>query len=149
MERSFEFVTRFYRHGIFQPQRKFVKESRWRGLAVAASITGAVIVAAACVLIYVNRPEATPVSTTHESASMVEVPPEKVVKRIEFDDAPLTQVVKAIEDTYGVEISGLEDTDSNLTLTLSYEGNAIDLINTINELLNTNLKVRTQSPSDK
>lgn len=61
-------------------------------------------------------------------------------QRLEFDDMPLSMVVKEIEKAYNVKISGLP-ADSDIHLTLSYEGNAYELIDTINQILDTNLKV--------
>jgi hypothetical protein len=58
---------------------------------------------------------------------------------IEFTDAPLTDVVARIEAEYGVKVENVSA--ETYKLTLRYEGNAADLIDTINELLNTNLTI--------
>ena len=59
--------------------------------------------------------------------------------RLEFTDASLKDVVKKIESVYEVRIVNVPDTD--IRLTLSYEGTAEDLISTINELEGTQMRV--------
>ena len=54
---------------------------------------------------------------------------------------PLSSVVAEIENAYNVEISGLDETDRDQRLTLSYEGNAAELVSAINEILGTQLTV--------
>ncbi len=144
MEKSFEFVVKHYRSGAFKPSTVFVRVGRWRPWTIAASIAGAVLVAAAMVYTTVITPQSSEPTAT-EQVEQVTAEPEVVVntqavKRIDFEDAPLSDVVKAIESTYGVKVTGLSPDDTN-RLTLSYEGNAADLVETINELSGTNLRV--------
>ena len=68
-----------------------------------------------------------------------EVPATEAVKDMKFEDAPLQEVVKAIEKEYGVKVSGA--TEGQPHLTLSYRGTAEDLVAAINDLLGTNLKI--------
>ncbi|MBD5275463.1 MAG: DUF4974 domain-containing protein [Bacteroides sp.] len=56
-----------------------------------------------------------------------------------FEDASLPDVVKAIEEAYGVKVTGATDGQPNLTL--SYRGTAEDLTAAINDLLGTNLSI--------
>ena len=61
---------------------------------------------------------------------------------IDFEYAALPEVVKQIEKVYGVEIINMPEDADSYHLTLHYEGDASDLINTINEILGTNLKIK-------
>lgn len=144
---SLNFVTRMYRPDAFRPTRRFTV-SGWRRPAVAASIAGGILVAAACFFAVYNPsdsrervPAPQPVQTEQTQD------PALVVKRIEFNDAPLSQVVAEIERVYGVEVSILNEEDKSLRLTLSYEGTPTDLIETINELLGTDLEITGTSES--
>lgn len=152
MEKSFEFVTRYYRPGAFRPTTVFVKIRHWRPITVAASIAGVVLVAAAMVYTLTMQPSQAPETPTTvvepTQQSYIEQAPESVVKRIEFTDEPLAVVVQAIEETYGVKVSGLE-ADDDTRLTLSYEGNAIDLVETINDLTGKDLSVTPLTRSEK
>lgn len=147
-EESLSFVVRHYRRGAFRPTMLFVASNRWRRLAVAASIAFGVIVASACVyLLTVHEPASSGAETTGPVASAPDEAPEKVSRRIRFDDAPLTRVVDEIENVYGVQVSPVADNDTT-RLTLSYEGNAADLLDTINELLGTDLKLENTPKAD-
>lgn len=148
-EESLAFVVRFYRRDAFRPNMLFVAPNRWRRLAVAASAALGIVVASACVYLLTTH---SPVSETVEettattAATYVEAT-NTVSRRIKFDDAPLTLVVDEIETVYGVKVSHVADSDTT-RLTLSYEGNAADLLNTINELLGTDLKLENTPKAD-
>lgn len=148
-EESLSFVVRHYRRGAFRPTMLFVAPNRWRRMAVAASIAFGVIVASACVyFLTVNEPATEPIEeTAGPVASAPAEAPEKVSRRIRFDDAPLAKVVDEIEKVYGVQVSPVADNDTT-RLTLSYEGNAADLLDTINELLGTDLKLENTPKAD-
>lgn len=148
-EESLSFVVRFYRRGAFRPTMLFVAPQRWRRMAVAASVAFGIVVASACVyLLTTHAPVSETVEKTPETtvATTVEAP-HTVSRRIKFDDAPLTRVVDEIETVYGVEVSPVADNDTT-RLTLSYEGNAADLLDTINELLGTDLKLENTPKAD-
>lgn len=59
--------------------------------------------------------------------------------RLEFNDAPLSEVVDGVENAYGVTLTNVPEDD--LRLTLSYEGTAQDFIETVNELLGTEIRI--------
>lgn len=59
--------------------------------------------------------------------------------RIEFKDAALKDVVNKIEEVYQVKIENIPESD--VRLTLSYEGTAEELIEVINEIAGTDFKV--------
>ena len=68
-------------------------------------------------------------------------PAAKVVRVIDFEEAPLTDVVEKIREVYGVEVVGLPANPGQYTLSLHYEGSAIDLVETINDILDTDMTV--------
>ncbi|MDE6268196.1 MAG: hypothetical protein K2M04_03845 [Muribaculaceae bacterium] len=61
------------------------------------------------------------------------------VKVIDFDNAPLPTVLAEIKGTYGADVENIPANAENYRLTLLYEGTAADLIETINEILGTDL----------
>jgi hypothetical protein len=63
-----------------------------------------------------------------------------VAQRITFDDAPLSEVIIKIQETYNVTITNIPTEEHRLTL--SYEGTADELIETINDLLGTEMKIQ-------
>ncbi len=63
------------------------------------------------------------------------------VKVIDFENTPLPLVVAGIEEAYGVEVGNLPDNSDELRLSLHYEGHAVDLVETINSILGTQLTV--------
>ncbi len=148
IRRSLDFVVRYYRPGAFKPDLwAFApQKSFWRRYAVAASVAGGILLAAAAVTAYValNREE-TPQTPLLDKPEPIKKTPEVTlpitpeIKKIEFNDASLPEVVKAIESVYGVKVNG--NTSGQPNLTLSYQGTAEDLISTINDLLGTNLSI--------
>lgn len=61
------------------------------------------------------------------------------IKRIEFDNRPIAVVAAEIEKVYGVKLGNVPDDD--IRLSLSYEGTAADLVDTINDLLGTEIEI--------
>lgn len=141
---SIKFVAKHYRPDSFLPTMRFVPVSFWRRRgAVAAAVAAGILVVSACVYMLLPVAETTRQLSPEPPATTAAPSPassEYVVKSIEFTDAPLAEVVKAIEDTYNVKISGLEE-GCKVRLTLSYEGTAADLVETINELEGTKLTI--------
>ncbi len=150
-EDNLDFVVSHFRDGYLLPVsgwRRFImthRQSRsWRKLA-AASIAGVVLIASASIL-YFEISTPSPDQPVDESLT---VPAENIISisenkvgRIEFHDAPLKEVTAEIERVYGVKISNLPKEE--LLLTISYEGTADDVIETINELMNINLKIESR-----
>ena len=69
------------------------------------------------------------------------VTPLEEVKVIDFEEAKLSAVVERIEEVYNVKIGNLPTDADVYTLSLHYEGNPVDLVLTINEILETQLTV--------
>ena len=147
---SFHFVVRFYRPGAFRADRNpsgilYISpvKSWWRRYGIAASFAGVALLASAIVIGYYASHESPSAAPMVEETTTRPVSPagaEEKIQRIEFTDVPLRQVVAKIEEVYGVKIEGLEPGDTH-RLTLSYEGTATDLVDTINDTLGTNLTI--------
>lgn len=147
IEDSARFVAAHYRPGAFSERRA------WRRLGIAdgflglgrrvaaAVIIGAVLTVSACVLTFVvpqftDRPTADKPGVTEKTVA----PAHKgEVRKIEFTDAPLSEVIAEIERVYGVTVANRPAGDYRLTL--SYEGDVDSLIETINQLLDISLTV--------
>lgn len=153
IKKSLDFVARHYRKGAFPEDTSFMssflsasRRAFRRRLAIAAASAACVIVAVAAVITFMNRPAPTPAQPVIIEQSQPAVTPvsEKrsadEVVRLEFTDATLSEVITKIEETYDLKVTNLPE-DMNQRLTLSYEGNAADLITSINEVLGTNLKI--------
>lgn len=150
IEESISFVSRYYRADAFDRRRmlaEITSERTRRGfwlrpLNVAASIGAAVLVAAACVIayhIYNDDGNQAPAPSIEKSEIKAVTPAVAKSERIDFSDAPLSDVAAQIEKVYGVTIINVPQTEYRLTL--SYEGTAADLIQTINDLLGTDLQI--------
>ncbi|MDE6337239.1 MAG: hypothetical protein K2J63_07345 [Muribaculaceae bacterium] len=152
---SLDFVVKYYRRDAFQPDDELfrvvpVRRPWWQRTAIAASVAVGVLAASAFLYVNLTRVSSEPQMPEQTvTAPGVEMRVETEVKRIEFKDATLKQVAEAIEATYGVEVEGIE-ANGEIKLTLSYEGTAEDLVETINELLDTSLRINESgSVTDK
>lgn len=67
-----------------------------------------------------------------------------VVKVIDFENTPLPMVIERIKEVYDVEITNIPDNAEEYKLSLHYEGTAIDLVETINDILDTQMAVKQQ-----
>lgn len=148
IEESIDFVGRNYRRDAF-PEREVwrslgVHRLGWwrRGRNIAAIAVGVTLTAAASVMIFnhTQQNQSQPVKTEQVTAP-VSVDPLREVRRIDFEDASLPSVVAEIERIYGVKISGGED--ASIRVSLSYEGNVTELLETINSLFGTQLAIET------
>lgn len=146
-ERSLRFVAEHYRQDSFDARRDWLalglgRTSWLRRNIAAASIWGIAIAACAGIATWLLVPSDTPepnASPTHVVPATATVAPEDVNHRIEFTDATLEEVAAAVNKTYGVTLVNLPDTAQRLTL--SYEGTATDLVETINALLGSAIRI--------
>ncbi len=67
---------------------------------------------------------------------------EEKTAKIEFKNTPLKEVVAEIERVYQVRIENVPQEE--ILITISYEGTASDVVETINELFNTKLNIATE-----
>lgn len=148
MERhdNIDFIARRYRRGCFDTEKAlrqikspsmFFNIRKWVAAACVALVilgAGAFVLVRNGVLFGDGATEVQSEGFTTETLN--------VIKVIDFDDAPLSDVVASIKEVYGVEVSNLPDNASSLKLSLHYTGNITDLIETINEILGTELKIK-------
>ena len=73
---------------------------------------------------------------------MPDTTPATAVKVIDFENVPLPTVISKIREVYGVEITDIPDNAADYRLSLHYEGNVADLLETINEILDTKMALK-------
>lgn len=148
-EESIDFVTLYYCKGAFDADRalrmiRFLPAVPWwRRRGVVAAAIGGALVASAAVFTYIvpDREDGDRVPTEQVDTPAAKTSaPVLEIKKIEFADAPLSRVVEEIESVYSVKVTNVP-VDGDYHLTLSYEGTAEDLVETINDLLGTSLAV--------
>lgn len=100
-----------------------------------------VLFLSATATVIVHRYSVKDTAETEIVAAEQEQSPTNVVRAIDFDNAPLTTVVEEIKTVYGVDVANLPPDAGSLYLTLHYEGNAVDLVGQINEILDTSLEI--------
>lgn len=141
--KDIDFVAQHYRQG------RFDTGTGWRRLGiavtprrhmvrVAAAIAATVILSATAVVLYRGYSAENVEPSTVQTAA---VSPLAEVRVIDFENAPLTEVVDRIEAVYGVRIENLPDNTGDYVLSLHYEGTPADLIAVINDILGTEMTV--------
>lgn len=142
-EKSIEFVAKHYRTGKFNADRGWKRLGivrwfwNWKRISAAAAV-GVVVISAAAFAVYENYFAET---TPHQEVITNTASPAYMVKAIDFENAPLPRVIESIENTYGVRISNIPEDAEGFNLSLHYEGNAFELVETINDILDINLTV--------
>ncbi|MDE5871490.1 MAG: hypothetical protein K2H22_06095 [Muribaculaceae bacterium] len=145
MDKDLRFIARHYRKGRFAvgPALKRVKGRKgvwWTRTRIAAAcVVAAIFTATAAVFVYRNNFSETGPSEPETERKAIQAA--EIVGIIDFEEAPLTKVVAKIREVYGVEVSGLPADPDRYVLSLHYEGSALDLVETINEILDTDMKV--------
>lgn len=142
---SVDFVARHYRHGAFSVShawRQCHVRPWWKPTRAVAAVGACVfLIASACVYTWIvpefgqSGPDSVQVDRVDHS-----VPSVHGVVKIEFNDESLAVVVAEIERVYGVKVLNVPEREYRVTL--SYEGTASDLIDTLNELLGTDMQIR-------
>lgn len=144
-DKEIDYIARHYREDRFNINRALqqtgLKRRRlWTPAKIAAAAAAFVIISAtAAVIIHQSYLPDTAVSETPVIQKSV-VNTEK--KAVDFENSALPVVVAEIEDVYGVEVENMPDNAHDYILSLHYEGTAVDLINTINEILGTEMKIK-------
>lgn len=146
-EQEIDFIARRYKKGAFSTRNGWRRlglgsDFRWKRIRTAAAVTAVIALSATATIIYNYHNYA-----KHDIPVPVEnvsVKPILTVRAIDFEETPLTIVVEKIRETYGVEILDIPENADELTLSLHYEGSAEDLIETINDILGTDMKVENR-----
>ena len=142
-DKEIGFVARHYREGLFSVKDGWRRlglgmSVRMRRYRIAAAVSGVVVLSASAAIIYHEyRAESVP----EQTETMQTVNPMAEVKVIDFEKAPLPEVIGKIETVYGVWVEGVPESPEHYELSLHYEGTPTDLISTINEILGTQMTV--------
>lgn len=145
-EERISFLARHYRKGAFSADRTwrrlgFASSLRLRRIRVAAVVAGTIVLGATAAVVYMNqvneeKPEVKVTAVNHV------MPATHIVRTIDFEETPLPEVVDRIREVYGVEVEGVPSNAADYTLSMHYDGNAVDLIEAINEILDTRMTVK-------
>ncbi|MDE5878043.1 MAG: hypothetical protein K2H47_11175 [Muribaculaceae bacterium] len=144
--KEIQYIARHYRKGLFATEpalRRIRPDNRpwWTPAKIAAASVVVVIMGAtAAVLIHNSSINNTPAPTEQVQPSVI--PAKAVVRIIDFEETPLTVVVTEIKDVYGVEVTNLPKNAADYKLSLHYEGSAADLVETINTILDIDMKIK-------
>ena len=142
-DKDIKFIAQHYRAGRFNASegwhRLGIKPAgnlrAWR-IAAAAAILVAITATAS----YIYNYNTTPSRNVPEEI-LATNRPLLTVREIDFDTTPLPVVVARIREVYGVDVTGMPSDAVKYHLTLHYEGNAYDLVETINEILGTQMTI--------
>lgn len=146
-EDSMAFVVSHYDDDAFSTRKAWIKlfapYYKMRRKRFAAAAATVCVVMAASAFIYQLTRQAAPGLHEKDKTEMPAAQPQPKGRdysvRLEFTDAPLKEVVAEIEKVYGVRIKNVPDYSERLTI--SYEGTAEDLIESINEITGASMTV--------
>lgn len=144
--KEIKYIAKYYRKGLFavEPALRRIrgtKQAWWTRSRIAAACIGATILtASAAFFVHHNYFATSP--TDMEQTDPYSIPASEIVRAIDFEDAPLPTVVAKIKEVYGVDVVNLPANASDYSLSLHYEGSALDLIVTINDILDTEMTIQ-------
>lgn len=142
-EKEISFIAERYIKGKFSVEKGWKRlgistSYRFKRMRVAAVVASAIVLSAAAAIVWHNY--SLPENGAVEPLKEVKAP-EKEVKVIDFEDTTLPVVIRKIKDVYGVEVTNIPENAAQYKLSLHYEGNAEDLVNTINEILEIQMTI--------
>lgn len=145
--KDIDFIASRYRDGLFRTENALnrIRPRRRRGwtpLHTAAAIAAGLVLTATAALVVHHNYGIESRDCMESGINVTDDPDEIVVRVIDFEDAPLTQVVAEIRIVYGVEVTNMPRNPEDYRLSLHYEGTAEELVGTINEILETDLQIR-------
>lgn len=143
-DKDISFIAQRYREGRFSVEKglrrlNMARAYKLRRLGVAAAVTSVLVLSATAAMIWRHYSS---VSVTEDPKIETVISQTEVVKVIDFENASLPAVIKEIKEVYGVEVVNLPENAWDYRLSLHYEGNAVDLVNAINEILETQMRVK-------
>ena len=145
VQKEVEFIAGHYKEGLFaaEPALYRIKGFKKRFLTVPkiAAISSFVIAIGAMAAILITKPYDHKETGTGIPA-IEKVSPVSVSRVIDFDDVPLTAVVEQIRLIYNVDVTDMPQDADELYVTIHYEGTVSDLIETLNEILGTNMRIK-------
>lgn len=142
-KKDIDYIARHYRSGRFNAGAGWKRlglasvslRKRFRFAAVIAAV---IVISSTAAIIYHNYQT---VDVTRQTTEIPSISPMEEVKVIDFENASLNEVVQKIEDVYNVKVTNLPAQSEEYELSLHYEGNPKDLIEVINDILNTQMTV--------
>lgn len=142
-DKEIGFVARHYREGLFSVKDGWRRlgigmSVRMRRYRIAAAVSAVVVLSASAAIIYHEYRAG---SVQEQTETVQTVNPMAEVRVIDFEKAPLPEVIRKIETVYGVRVEGVPESPELYELSLHYEGTPTDLISTINEILGTQMTV--------
>lgn len=146
MKEEVTYIAKRYRKGKFSVDKGWKRLNikpayKWSSLKIAAAVASVVVLSATAAVIYhqyeLNHTSDKPVPEVVKPAASLEA-----VKVIDFENTPLPIVISKIKEVYGVEVVNIPDNATEYHLSLHYEGNAVDLVATINDILETQMSVK-------
>lgn len=147
MKEEVTYIAKRYRKGKFSVDKGWKRLNikpalKWSGLKIAAAVASVVVMSATAAVIYHQyKLNDTTDKTVNESVKPAAASLE-AVKVIDFENTPLPTVISKIKEVYGVEVVNVPDNAGEYNLSLHYEGNAVDLVATINDILETQMSVK-------
>ncbi len=144
--KEIKYIAKYYRKGLFavEPTLRRIRGTKtvwWTRWRIAAACIGATILTASAAF-FVRHHYFSTSPTEMEQTSPTSIPAAQIVRAIDFEDAPLPVVVAKIKEVYGVDVVNLPADASDYSLSLHYEGSALDLIDTINDILDTEMTIQ-------
>lgn len=146
MKEELTYIAKRYSKGKFSVDKGWkrlnIKPSlKWSGIKIAASAASLIVLTASATLLFhhYNQKE-NKINGSEESVTVIA--PQNTVKIIDFENTPLPTVITKITEIYGVEVVNMPNNAEEYRLSLHYEGNAADLVATINEILDLELTVK-------
>lgn len=146
-DKDIDFVVSHFREDALCPEsnwRRFraIVGLRRRRASVAAAVVAIIVVSATAAIFTYKKLSAPHIGTeTSYELAVEDVAPTDQPKLIVFEATGLSEVVARVETEYGVKIVNVPPNANDYVLTLRYEGTPEELIETINEILGTHLRV--------
>lgn len=144
MKEEIAYIARRYQKGSFEVEKGWKRldiapSLKWKRMRAAAIIASAIVLSATAglVIYQYNQP-----SQQETQQNIVKpISKKEVVKVIDFENTALPTVISKIKEVYGVEILNIPKNAEEYKISLHYKGNAVDLITTINDILDTQMTV--------
>lgn len=141
-----KFIADRYRPGRFNADKGWSRlgigiSFKWKRFRMAAAIAGFLFLSASAAFVYNRYYSSASDNMEVVNSQEIQESPVLIVRVIDFEDTPLPIVIDKIKEMYGVDISNIPSNVNDFRLSLHYEGNANDLIETINDILGTDMTV--------
>ncbi|MDE6479872.1 MAG: hypothetical protein K2L45_06330 [Muribaculaceae bacterium] len=144
--KNINYITKHYKEGLFDVESALlrIKQSApkwWTRSRIAAACIGAVVLTATAA-VFVHKSYFWQPANDTEIIQPTNIPASEIIRSIDFENAPLPTVVQKIREVYGVEVTDMPADASEYSLSLHYVGSATDLVETINDILDTDMKIQ-------